>query len=115
MGFIHDDEVRCVLKQNVAMAARLYEVDARDQMRVVGINESLSLPHSRPMPSIGTRCHELRIADRDDAWRIVYGIDSDAIVIVDVFSKRSRKTPAGVIKRCQGRLRDYDEVTGKRS
>jgi len=90
-------------------------IEAGVLLRRLQRGESLSLPHSRPMPSIGTRCHELRIADRDDAWRIVYGIDSDAIVIVDVFSKRSRKTPAAVIKRCQGRLRDYDEVTGKRS
>jgi phage-related protein len=67
------------------------------------------------MPSIGSRCHELRIVDKDDAWRIVYRIDSDVIVIADVFSKKSQKTPAAVIKRCQGRLRDYDEMTGKRS
>jgi len=25
--------------------------------------ESLGLPHSRPLPSLGPRCHELRILD----------------------------------------------------
>ncbi|HEY9605386.1 MAG TPA: hypothetical protein V6C85_27525 [Allocoleopsis sp.] len=25
--------------------------------------ENLGLPHSRPMPSIGTHCHELRVRD----------------------------------------------------
>jgi hypothetical protein len=35
----------------------------------------------------------------------VYRIDSDAIVIVDVFGKKSEKTSATVIKRCQSRLR----------
>lgn len=73
--------------------------------------ESLSLPQSRAMPSIGRRCHELRIVDRDDAWRVIYRIDSDAVVIVEVFSK---KMPAPVIERCRHRLKRYDEVTGKR-
>ena len=41
--------------------------------------ENLSLPQSRPMPSIGPHCHELRITDKDKIWRIVYRIDSDAI------------------------------------
>lgn len=27
--------------------------------------EHLSLPHSRPLPSLGARCHELRVRDRD--------------------------------------------------
>src|SRR2546422_2364688 len=34
--------------------------------------ESLSLPHSRPMPSIGRRCHELRVPDKGQDWRTVY-------------------------------------------
>lgn len=76
--------------------------------------EALSFPHSRAMPSVGSRCHELRIVDKDDAWRVIYRSDSDAIVIVDVFSKKSRKTPAPVIERCRDRLKRYDEVIGKR-
>ena len=32
--------------------------------------ESLGLPHSGPMPSIGSRCHELRITDEDATWRL---------------------------------------------
>jgi len=76
--------------------------------------EALSLPHSRTMPSIGSRCHELRVMDRDDAWRIIYRVDPDAIVIVEVFSKKSQKTPMSVIERCRGRLRRYDELIGKK-
>ena len=34
--------------------------------------ESLTMPHSRTMPSIGPRCHELRIRDRNVSWRIMY-------------------------------------------
>jgi len=52
----------------------------------------LGLPHSRPMPGIGARCHELRIVDEGATWRIVYRLDADAVVIVDVFSKKTRQT-----------------------
>ncbi|WP_370655467.1 type II toxin-antitoxin system RelE/ParE family toxin [Candidatus Binatus sp.] len=74
--------------------------------------ELIALPHSRPMPSIGTRCHELRVLDGDKAWRLVYRIDSDAIVLVDVFIKKTRQTPSQVIERCKARLRQYDEIAG---
>lgn len=68
------------------------------------------MPHSRPMPSIGRRCHELRIVDEDSIWRVVYRIDEDAIVIVEVFRKKSTKTPKTVVDACQKRLRYYDAV-----
>jgi phage-related protein len=66
------------------------------------------MPHSRPMPSIGRRCHELRIPDDKLSWRIVYRIDKDAIVIAEVFSKKTGKTPKSVIDTCKTRLREYD-------
>jgi phage-related protein len=72
--------------------------------------ERLSLPHSRPMPSIGRRCHELRIQDAAATWRIVYRIDPDAVVILEVFSKKSQATPKKTIDVCKTRLRRYDEV-----
>ena len=37
--------------------------------------ETLSLPHSRPMPSIGRSCHELRIRDANQTWRAIYAVD----------------------------------------
>lgn len=70
--------------------------------------ELLSLPHSRPMPSIGPHCHELRVNDADATWRVIYRIDSDAIVIADIFSKKTQKTPKSVIDNCQKRLCIYD-------
>ena len=68
----------------------------------------LSLPHSRPMPSVGPRCHELRVADASHAWRIVYRIDDDAILILDVFAKTTRQTPQHVVEACRARCRRYD-------
>jgi phage-related protein len=70
----------------------------------------LSLPHSRPMPGIGNRCHELRIVDVSSTWRIMYRIDKDAIVILDVFSKKTVKTPKNVIDICQRRLQEYERA-----
>jgi len=75
--------------------------------------ESLGLPHSRPMPAIGRRCHELRITDRGREWRIVYRIDGDAIVIGEVFEKKTAKTPRHVIERCQERFEAYDRIVRK--
>ena len=71
---------------------------------------ALSLPHSRPMPAIGSRCHELRIRDQDAIWRIIYRTDADAIVILEVFSKKTVKTPKGVIETCKRRLKEYDDA-----
>lgn len=71
----------------------------------------LSMPDSRPMPSIGARCHELRVPDGPRDWRIVYRIDDDAIVIADVFAKTSQKTPKQVIATCRARFALYDRTT----
>jgi len=72
--------------------------------------ERLGLPHSRPMPSVGPRCHELRVLDRGHQWRILYRLDSDAIVILEVFAKTTPQTPRTVIDACRERLRGYDEA-----
>ena len=95
-----------------------FSTDARIEvgclLRRLQRGDSLSMPHSRPMPEIGRRCHELRIADREHTWRIIYRVDPDAIVIAEVFSKRRRKTPPNVIERCKLRLHGYDELAGPR-
>jgi phage-related protein len=63
------------------------------------------------MPSIGSRCHELRVRDEAASWRLIYRVDVDAIVLLDVFSKKTGKTPAAVIRACKSRLKRYDELT----
>ncbi len=79
-------------------------------LRQLQRGEKLSLPHSRPMPTIGRRCHELRIPDEGKTWRIVYRIDDDAIVIWEVFAKKDRTTPQRVIDTCKKRIRAYDAL-----
>jgi phage-related protein len=61
------------------------------------------------MPSIGKACHELRINDAHIIWRIVYRIDPDAIIVLEVFEKKTNQTPKQVIDTCKQRIRKYDE------
>jgi len=72
--------------------------------------ETLSLPHSRPMSNIGPRCHELRVRDQNKNWRIIYRVDEDRILIVEVFNKTTRQTPDSITKVCQRRLAEYDRA-----
>jgi phage-related protein len=88
-------------------------IEAGVLLRRLQSGEKLSLPHSRPMPSIGPRCHELRVPDEAIAWRIIYRIDSDAIVIADIFEKKTSKTPKHVIETCRSRLRRYDDIANR--
>jgi phage-related protein len=62
------------------------------------------------MPSIASRCHELCIQDDNITWCIVYRIDNDAILILDVFRKKTQQTPKSVIDICKHRIRAYDAL-----
>jgi phage-related protein len=79
-------------------------------LRMLQHGESLSMPQSRPMPIVGKRCHELRVNDEDHTWRIVCRADPDAIVILEVFDKKTSKTPKSVIDVCKDRLGRYEAV-----
>ena len=83
-------------------------IEAGYLLRELQMGELLSPPHSRPMPSVGARCQELRIDDGNKTWRVVYRIDHDAIVILEVFEKKTQKTPPQVIENCKRRIRLYD-------
>ena len=85
-------------------------IEAGCLLRDLQDGEGLSLPHSRPMPSIGRRCHELRIRDENSIWRIIYRIDTDAIVIAEVFKKKTQQTPKRVIEESHRRLKLYDQI-----
>jgi phage-related protein len=83
-------------------------IEAGYLLRLLQRGDPVGMPHSRPMPVIGARCHELRIIDANKIWRIIYRVDRDAVVIADVFEKKTQKTPKRVIDDCKRRLRDYD-------
>ncbi len=83
-------------------------LEAGQLLRRLQDGEKLGLRHSRPMPSAGARCHELRVPDAQATWRVVYRLDPDAVVIAEVFSKKTTATPRHVIETCHRRLRAYD-------
>ena len=87
-------------------------IEAGVLLRRLQRGERLRMPHSRPMPTIGRRCHELRIVDANATWRIVYRLDADAVMIADVFQKKTQQTPVHVIQDCRRRLGRYDATVG---
>jgi phage-related protein len=44
------------------------------------------------------------------AWRLIYRVDPDAIVIAEVFAKKTEKTPKEVMQACKRRLKEYDNA-----
>jgi phage-related protein len=66
------------------------------------------MPHVERLPDVGPRCGALRVRDAEHNWRIMYRVDSDAILVLAVYSKKTRKIPDAVIQRCQQRMKHYD-------
>lgn len=89
-------------------------LEAGQLLRRLQKGDLLGLPHARPMPVIGRRCYELRIQDQGQSWRIMYRLDLDAVVIVEVFSKKTRKTPPDAIATSRKRLKAYDDIIQQR-
>ena len=89
-------------------------VEAGFLLRRLQQGEVLGLPQSRPMPTVGGQCHELRINDRTLTWRIMYFVAPDAVVILDVFSKKTETTPRAVVKTCRQRLASYERAASEK-
>jgi phage-related protein len=90
--------------------SRAARIEAGYLLRLLQRGQTIGMPRSRPMPVVGPRCHELRVSDADADWRIMYRLDSDAVVILEVFSKKTRATPKVVIDSCIRRLAEYDRA-----
>jgi phage-related protein len=79
-------------------------------LRRLQLGESIGLPHSRPMPSIGAQVHELRIPDETKTWRLFYHVCNEAIVVLEVVEKKTQTTPERIIKTCQRRLKLFQLI-----
>lgn len=77
-------------------------------LRLLQEGERLGMPQAEPLPDVGPRCGALRVRDAEHNWRIMYRIDSDAVLVVEVYPKKTRKIPDEVIERCKKRLKQYD-------
>jgi phage-related protein len=85
-------------------------IEAGMLLRRLQQGENLGLPHSRPMPDIGARCHELRVRDEGKNWRVFYHLAADAIVILEVHNKTTQKTPQAVLANCKRRFKLYRSI-----
>jgi phage-related protein len=67
----------------------------------------LSMPLSRPIPSVAPGVEELRIKDRSGAYRVFYIIKLEtAVLIFHAFQKKTAKTPPHEIELAQKRLKE---------
>jgi phage-related protein len=89
-------------------------VEAGYLFRLLQSGMPLGMPHSRPMPTIGKNCHELRISGAGTTWRFAYCLESDAVVSLGIFCKKTRKTPKQEIDACKQRLKLYRIAKGER-
>lgn len=71
------------------------------------------MPQAEAVPILGPRCGALRVRDGGHNWRIMFRVDADVILVLEVYAKKTRKIPQAVIDRCKRRLRDYDETTNE--
>jgi len=84
--------------------------DLADAMARLDAGLKLSMPLSRPMPSIGRGVHELRLKDRSGAYRVVYAlIRSGTIHVVHAFKKTSQQTPQRHAELTSKRLKEISQ------
>jgi phage-related protein len=86
--------------------------EAGDLLRLLQEGQQVGMPHAEPLPIVGPRCGALRVRDDQHNWRIMYRVDCDAILVLEVYDKKTRTIPRGVIDRCQQRLAAYDAIAG---
>ena len=78
-------------------------LDAIANLRL-GLN--LSMPLSRPMPSVGKGVHELRFKDRAGEFRVIYLIKKGAaIYLVHAFKKTTQQTSLKNLQNVARRIR----------
>jgi phage-related protein len=72
----------------------------------------LTMPLSRPMPSVAVGVHELRIKERAGTYRVFYYTKlADSVLIFHAFAKKTQKTPQHEVVLAQQRLKEvlYEE------
>jgi len=87
--------------------------EAGDLLRLLQEGQILGMPQAEPLPIIGPRCGALRVRDGQHNWRIIYRVDLDAVLVLDVYAKKTKKIPENVIDRCKKRLKEYDDIVKK--
>jgi phage-related protein len=81
--------------------------DLADALARLDAGLVLTMPLSRPMPSIGRGAHELRLRDRSGTYRIVYAIiHRGTIHVLHAFKKTTATTPTRNLSVAMQRLKE---------
>ncbi len=81
--------------------------DLADALARLNEGHFLSMPLSRPMPSIGKGVHELRFRDRAGIYRVIYVLYGGGIIyLIHAFMKKTSKTPQQNIDLAKKRLKE---------
>ena len=81
--------------------------DLADALARLDTGQTLALPLSRPMPSIGSGVHELRLKDRSGAYRVFYVLLGAGVVyVLHAFHKQMQATPKHTLVVVRKRLKE---------
>ena len=81
--------------------------DLADAIARLEEGHGLSMPLSRPMPSIGKGVHELRFRDRSGIYRVIYYLAGAGVIyLLHAFMKKTQATPPQAIEVAKKRLRE---------
>lgn len=81
--------------------------DLADALARLDAGDKLSMPLSRPMPSVGKGVHELRLKDSSGIYRVIYVfVGGGEIWLLHGFKKKSQQTPSLNIEVAQKRLKE---------
>lgn len=81
--------------------------DLADMLARLDVGVMLSMPISRPMPSVGRGVHELRLKDRSGIYRVIYiFVKQSDIWLVHAFKKKTQQTPQKNIDLAKKRIRE---------
>lgn len=76
-------------------------------LMLIQSGKKLGEPQSKPMKSIHSSAHELRIKDRNGAYRVIYVLSlGNKILIPHAFTKKTQKTPLKEIELSIKRLQE---------
>ena len=80
--------------------------DLADALARLEAGLKLSMPLSRPMPSIHAGAHELRFRDRSGIYRVIYYIrKQNELWLVHAFKKKTQQTPSQNIEVAKQRIK----------
>ena len=83
---------------------------AKEAFVFLEFGEKLTMPLSRPMPTIWPGCHELRISDKHGIYRIFYVIIvKGKIFVPHCFHKKTPKTPKSEVDLVKRRIKEFLE------